>query len=54
MRKLFEASFRGLAYDSLEAARHLKSKGGAILNVGSILSDVTAILQAIYWPASTR
>ena len=48
MRKLFETNFWGLVYGSLEAARHLKSKGGAILNVGSILSDVTAILQAIY------
>ncbi|MFD2717492.1 SDR family oxidoreductase [Hymenobacter monticola] len=48
MRKLFETNFWGLVYGSMEAAQHLKSKGGAIINVGSILSDVTAILQTIY------
>ncbi|MCI1187355.1 SDR family oxidoreductase [Hymenobacter sp. DH14] len=48
MRKVFETNVWGLIYGSLEAARHLKSKGGAIINVGSILSDVTAILQTIY------
>jgi short-subunit dehydrogenase len=48
MRKLYETNFWGLVYGSLEAAKHLKSKGGAIINVGSILSDVTAILQTIY------
>lgn len=48
MRKLFDTNFWGLVQGSLEAARHLKSKGGAIINVGSILSDVTAILQTIY------
>lgn len=48
MRKLFETNFWGLIYGSMEAARHLKAKGGAIINVGSILSDVTAILQTIY------
>lgn len=48
MRQLFETNFWGLVYGSLEAAEHLKGKGGAIINVGSILSDVTAILQTIY------
>ncbi|MBF9220699.1 SDR family oxidoreductase [Hymenobacter ruricola] len=48
MRKLFETNFWGVVYGSLEAAQHLKNKGGAIINVGSILSDVTAILQTIY------
>jgi short-subunit dehydrogenase len=48
MRKLFETNFWGLIYGSLEAAKHLKTKGGAIINLGSILSDVTAILQTIY------
>ena len=48
MRRLFETNFWGLVYGSLEAAKHLKAKGGAIINVGSILSDVTAILQTIY------
>lgn len=48
MRKLFDVNFWGLVNGSLEAAKHLKQKGGAIINVGSILSDVTAILQTIY------
>ncbi|OUJ70472.1 SDR family oxidoreductase [Hymenobacter crusticola] len=48
MRKLFDTNLWGLIYGSMEAARHLKSKGGVIINVGSILSDVTAILQTIY------
>ena len=48
MRKLFDTNVWGLVYGSLEAAKHLKKKGGAIINVGSILSDVTAILQTAY------
>ncbi|QIX59948.1 SDR family oxidoreductase [Hymenobacter lutimineralis] len=48
MRQLFDVNFWGLVNGSLEAARHLKHKGGAIINVGSILSDITAILQTIY------
>ncbi|HEX8505855.1 MAG TPA: SDR family oxidoreductase [Hymenobacter sp.] len=48
MRKLFETNLWGLIYGSMEAAQHLKTKGGAIINLGSILSDVTAILQTIY------
>lgn len=48
MRQLFEVNFWGLVHGSLEAAKHLKKKGGAIINVGSILSDITAILQSIY------
>jgi short-subunit dehydrogenase len=48
MRRLFETNFWGLVYGSLEAAKYLKQRGGAIINVGSILSDVTAILQTIY------
>jgi short-subunit dehydrogenase len=48
MRKLFETNFWGVVYGSLEAARYLKKSGGAIINVGSILSDLTAILQTMY------
>ncbi|QNH63859.1 SDR family oxidoreductase [Hymenobacter sediminicola] len=48
MRRLFDVNFWGLVNGSLEAAKHLKGKGGAIINVGSILSEVTAILQTIY------
>jgi short-subunit dehydrogenase len=48
MRKLFETNFWGLIYGSMEATKHLKQKGGAIINIGSILSETTAILQTIY------
>ena len=48
MRQLFEINFWGLVYGSLEAVQHLKKNGGALINVGSVLSDVTAILQTIY------
>ncbi|RYU78458.1 SDR family oxidoreductase [Hymenobacter persicinus] len=48
MRQLFETNFWGLVYGSLEAAKHLRQRGGAIINVGSILSESTAILQSIY------
>ncbi len=48
MRKIFETNFWGLVHGSMLAARHLKRKGGAIINVGSILSDLTAILQTMY------
>jgi short-subunit dehydrogenase len=50
MRRLFETNFWGLVYGSLEAARHLKERHqvGAIINVGSTLSDRTLALQGIY------
>lgn len=48
MRQLFETNVWGLIYGSLEAAKHLKTRGGTIVNVGSILSEATAILQTIY------
>ncbi len=48
MRALFETNVWGLVVGSLEAAKHLKTKGGAIINIGSILSESTAILQSIY------
>ncbi len=48
MRQLFETNFWGLAYGSLVAARHLKHRGGAIINVGSTLSDRAIPLQGMY------
>ena len=48
MRQLFEVNFWGLVNGSLEAVKHLKKDGGALINVGSVLSDITAILQTIY------
>jgi short-subunit dehydrogenase len=48
MRQLFETNFWGTVYGSLVAAGMLKSKGGAIINVGSTLSDRAIPLQGIY------
>src|SRR5918992_181676 len=39
MRKLFETNFWGVVYGSLEAIKHLKQRGGAVINVGSTESD---------------
>jgi short-subunit dehydrogenase len=51
-RQLFETNFWGVVYGSLTAARHLKlrtnSHGGAIINVGSTLSDRAIPLQGMY------
>ncbi|MBD2767842.1 SDR family oxidoreductase [Hymenobacter sp. BT664] len=48
MRKLFDTNVWGLIYGSLEAVQHLKARGGSLINIGSILSETTAILQTIY------
>lgn len=48
MRQVFETNFWGLVYGSLVAAKNLKSTGGAIINVGSTLSDRAIPLQGIY------
>ena len=38
-RRLFETNYWGVVYGSLVAADHLGTKGGAIINIGSTLSD---------------
>ncbi len=48
MRHLFETNYWGTVYGSLEAVKHLKTRGGALINVGSTLSERAAILQSIY------
>jgi short-subunit dehydrogenase len=48
MRQVFETNFWGLVYGSLVAAKNLRSTGGAIINVGSTLSDRAIPLQGIY------
>lgn len=47
-RRLFETNFWGLVYGSLEAARHLRTRGGALINIGSTLSDRAVPLQGMY------
>lgn len=51
-RRLFETNFWGVVYGSLEAARHLRRRngktGGAIINLGSTLSDRAIPIQGMY------
>jgi short-subunit dehydrogenase len=51
-RRLFDTNFWGVVYGSLEAARHLRQRGGryggAILNVGSEVSDRALPVQGMY------
>jgi NADP-dependent 3-hydroxy acid dehydrogenase YdfG len=48
MRKVFGINLWGLLYGSLEAVDHLRHKGGALINVGSVLSARGVMLQGIY------
>lgn len=47
-RQLFETNFWGLVNGSLIAARNLKINGGALINIGSTLSDRAIPLQGMY------
>ena len=48
-RRIFEVNYFGLLKGSLVAAKHLRQRGGgAIINMGSILSDRTMIFQGPY------
>jgi short-subunit dehydrogenase len=47
-RRLFETNFWGVVHGSLAAVNHLKSRGGALINVGSTLSDRAIPLQGMY------
>lgn len=47
-KRLFDTNYWGVVFGTLVAAEHLRSEGGAIINVGSVLSDWSAPLQAGY------
>jgi short-subunit dehydrogenase len=47
-RRLFETNYWGVVNGSLIAARALRGRGGAIVNLGSVLSDRAMILQGTY------
>ena len=47
-RRLFEVNFWGLVYGSLIALAHLKKNGGALINVGSEVSEAVAPLLGMY------
>lgn len=47
-RRLFDVNYWGVVHGSLVAARALRHRGGAIVNLGSVLSDRAVILQGPY------
>ncbi|MFD2247508.1 SDR family oxidoreductase [Pontibacter ruber] len=47
-RRLFDTNFWGVVSGSLIASNFLKNKGGAIINIGSELSDLAIPLQGMY------
>jgi short-subunit dehydrogenase len=47
-RRLFDTNFWGAVYGSLIAAEHLRQRGGAIINVGSVASDNAIAMLGIY------
>ena len=47
-RQLFDVNYWGVVNGSMIAAEHLRHRGGAIINVGSVLSERAMILQTQY------
>lgn len=47
-RRLFDTNFWGVVHGSLVAREHLRQHGGAIITVGSMLSDVSIPMQGMY------
>jgi short-subunit dehydrogenase len=51
MRRQMDINYWGQVYGSLTAVRHLRDRGGALINVGSALSDRAIPLQGNYCAA---
>jgi NAD(P)-dependent dehydrogenase (short-subunit alcohol dehydrogenase family) len=47
-RRVFDVGYFGLVQGSMAAVRHLKERGGALINVGSVLSNRAIPLQGPY------
>jgi NAD(P)-dependent dehydrogenase (short-subunit alcohol dehydrogenase family) len=47
-RRLFETNYWGVVHGTLAAVPHLRARGGALINLGSILSDTGYPLQGHY------
>ncbi|HYO80052.1 MAG TPA: SDR family oxidoreductase [Bryobacteraceae bacterium] len=47
-RRIFETNFWGVVYGSAIAVENLRSRGGALINVGSVVSDTAVPLQGFY------
>ena len=48
MRKLFDVNVWGVVQGSLEALKHLRERGGALINLGSVESHRAVALQGAY------
>lgn len=46
--RLFQTNYWGVVYGSTEALKHLKRRGGALINIGSIASDMPTPLLSAY------
>ncbi len=47
-RRVFEVGYWGTVHGSLTAVKHLRTEGGALINLGSVLSERAMILQGAY------
>jgi short-subunit dehydrogenase len=47
-RRLFDTNYWGVVHGSMVACSHLRSRGGALINIGSVLSDVAIPVQGTY------
>ncbi len=47
-RRLFETNYWGVVHGSLAAVNQLRQRGGALINIGSVLSDRAIPLQGAY------
>ena len=47
-RRLFDVNYWGVVHGSLTALEHIKNAGGALINVGSVVSDRAVPLQGHY------
>lgn len=47
-KRLFQTNFWGVVHGSLAALPHLKANGGALINIGSEVSDAVVPLQGMY------
>ena len=47
-RRLFETNYWGVVHGSRVACAHLRQRGGVLINVGSVLSDIAIPIQGTY------
>ena len=47
-RRLFDTNYWGVVHGSIVACNHLRRRGGALINIGSVLSDVAIPIQGTY------